>query len=195
MHFKVLVVGTQLGWGEVDELLFPFFCYFDIYPIEQRQEDPRFVFGKVVLEEEFNEFKLANKSRNPNSENEYDKETAEDWAKRNPYIIYEKDQGWGFWRNPQGKGAKWDWYLIGGRWTGFFILKQQTEGLVGIPGLFTESPTDLREADQARKCDIDWEAMRKRAREKAEQYWDEAKQMPESERSPATRRLIFSGLP
>ena len=79
MHFKVLVVGTQLGWGEVDELLFPFFCYFDIYPIEQRQEDPRFVFGKVVLEEEFNEFKLANKLRNPNSENEYEKETAEDW--------------------------------------------------------------------------------------------------------------------
>jgi hypothetical protein len=54
---------------------------------------------------------------------------------------------------------KWDWYQIGGRWTGYFKLKQGAHGVVGEPGLMT-SPANPGYADQAQKCDIDFEAMR-----------------------------------
>jgi hypothetical protein len=51
---------------------------------------------------------------------------------------------------------KWDWWQLGGRWTGFLKLKPQARGLVGKPGLMTDrSPAGY--ADQAYKGDIDFE--------------------------------------
>lgn len=59
--------------------------------------------------------------------------------------------------------AQWDWYVIGGRWTGFFKMKEGVaSGRVGRPGLFTEAAAPGR-ADQARKGDIDFEGMRNQA--------------------------------
>jgi len=62
--------------------------------------------------------------------------------------------------------AKWDWYSVGGRWTGFFKLKPGAEGEVGSPGLFTE-PAEKGTADLIRKGDIDIEGMRNAAGEEA----------------------------
>lgn len=52
------------------------------------------------------------------------------------------------------KNSKWDWYQIGGRWTGFLTLKDGAKGKLG-----TSSPFDLKEpltvkADIAYKKDI-----------------------------------------
>lgn len=55
--------------------------------------------------------------------------------------------------------SKWDWYKLGGRWTGFFKLKKSKRGVTGRPGLMTE-PAPKGWADQARKGDIDFEGMR-----------------------------------
>ncbi len=54
--------------------------------------------------------------------------------------------------------AKYDWYKLGGRWTGYFKLKNGHEGKVGSPGLMTEEAPDGR-ADRARKGDIEVENM------------------------------------
>ena len=167
-HFTVLVVGSQFGWEEVDELLFPYWLYPNVLSQEQLRADPRFVFEKENPEESFEEWKL----RNPKHINYY--KDAQEYANQN--LCFEKDLGWGYWINHQSKGYKWDWYRIGGRWSDFFILKQGAEGLVGSPPLCTESPTDLRAADQARKCDIDWEAMQERGRREAEKKWELAMQ-------------------
>ncbi len=54
--------------------------------------------------------------------------------------------------------SKWDWYSIGGRWTGYFELKPGRSGTVGRPGVFG----DLAEAghvDQAHKGDINFAGM------------------------------------
>lgn len=40
--------------------------------------------------------------------------------------------------NRTNPNAKWDWYVTGGRWTGFWILKHGASGEVGRPGLMTE---------------------------------------------------------
>src|SRR5579859_6601454 len=34
----------------------------------------------------------------------------------------------GYWENPN---RKWDWYSLGGRWAGFFLLKNGKDGIQG----------------------------------------------------------------
>lgn len=54
--------------------------------------------------------------------------------------------------------SKWDWYQIGGRWTGFFQLKPGGTGNVGEPGLMTPKCAEGF-ADSAKLKDIDFEGM------------------------------------
>ncbi len=67
---------------------------------------------------------------------------------------------------------KWDWYSIGGRWTGFFLLKPEVEHAeavaIGQPGLMTDAadPAD-NVANSAMRGDIDFLAMRDAAGMKA----------------------------
>lgn len=67
--------------------------------------------------------------------------------------------------------AKWDWYQVGGRWTGFFKLKKGTSGDLGNPGLGASRPKKGY-ADSAHKGDIDWQAMRQSAIVEAGNTWD-----------------------
>lgn len=69
--------------------------------------------------------------------------------------------------------SKWDWYLLGGRWTGFFKLKGNLIGKTGMPGIMTESAKPGY-ADQAFKKDIDFEKMRQDAANKAAEAYDYA---------------------
>lgn len=73
--------------------------------------------------------------------------------------------------------AKWDWYLLGGRWTGFFKLRPTAvDAAVGEPGLQTPAAEPGR-ADQARKGDIDFVGMRRDAAVKAGKDWDEVREI------------------
>lgn len=71
--------------------------------------------------------------------------------------------------------SKWGWFLIGGRWSPFFKLKEGGvgKGKLGKPGAFgRDHEPEENEADIARKRHIDFGAMMDesegRAREKAE---------------------------
>lgn len=61
---------------------------------------------------------------------------------------------------------KWDWYLLGGRWTGYFKLKEGATGVVGKPGIMTALPAENC-VDQAYKRDIDFESMYQQAEKDA----------------------------
>lgn len=61
------------------------------------------------------------------------------WVKEYEGLV-QQDGDWGYFHNPD---AKWDWYIVGGRWSGFLILK------------------DGCRANEALVKDVDWEAMRK----------------------------------
>jgi hypothetical protein len=69
---------------------------------------------------------------------------------------------------------KWDWYQVGGRWTGMLKLKDGANGIKGTPGLMT-SPAETGRADMAFKRDVDWEGMRDEAGEKAGALWDQVR--------------------
>lgn len=70
--------------------------------------------------------------------------------------------------------AKWDWYRIGGRWQGFFKLKEGKEGNLGEKSFFDkDSQYDPNYCDQAIKGNIDFADMREEVRKKAEENWRE----------------------
>lgn len=68
--------------------------------------------------------------------------------------------------NPQ---AKWDWYSLGGRWSGCYMkLKKGAKGTTGESGVFDNNVG----IDAALKKDIDFEAIRKEVEDEATQRWD-----------------------
>lgn len=99
----------------------------------------------------------------------------------------------GYWENPN---AKWDWYSVGGRWTGFFKLKVGAVGALGRPGLMTP-PADDDRADELHKGDIDFGSMRSEAAKKAHVEYDFAmgfmKDLPPNETFEAVRAEIGEG--
>lgn len=57
--------------------------------------------------------------------------------------------------------AEWDWYQVGGRWSGFLKLKQDAAGSFGRRGLMGSCANDGEgRADAALKSAIDFEGMR-----------------------------------
>lgn len=70
--------------------------------------------------------------------------------------------------------AKWDWFQIGGRWTGFLKLKPGAEGGTGEPGW----------VDCARKGDVDWEGMRSEAEKEAAELYDRARALVPDDWAP-----------
>ena len=97
---------------------------------------------------------------------------------------YERDNNgerFGYYENPN---SKWDWYLLGGRWTGYYKVKPVLSigektiypetSAIGKPGVLTPPCEEEGRADQLLKKDIDIEGMLKEAEEKAIKVWEEA---------------------
>lgn len=80
----------------------------------------------------------------------------------------ERTGRYGYWRNPK---KTWDWYSIGGRWTGMLPVKPSVTPRTGRPGLMTEPPKPGH-ADVARVADIDMDVVATETRERAEEFWD-----------------------
>lgn len=67
--------------------------------------------------------------------------------------------------------SHWDWYQLGGRWRGFFKVKEGAEAVVGEAGLFG-GPVESGTGDSLLKSDIDFDLMRREAVEDAEKKYD-----------------------
>ncbi len=167
-HFTVLVVGEN-----VDEQLHPFW-ELDLNEDEIKMDSRAQFFIEIKkdeLEKKFEEFLKEEKEYIEKNSIIY--ETAEEWVKDwYGYILNLEAGGWGYYKNPQ---QKWDWYSVGGRWSGWFVLKDGAKGILGRPGIFgrEEKNETPNRADQAKKGDIDWEAMVKDRVEEAKQTWNE----------------------
>jgi hypothetical protein len=78
---------------------------------------------------------------------------------------------YGYWQNPR---AKWDWFEIGGRWSGFFQLKPGREGAMGSQYNLTGTleKTNGGKADVCFKSAIDFDRMRNEVEEEAAKRYD-----------------------
>ncbi len=77
--------------------------------------------------------------------------------------------------------AKYDWYVIGGRWSGYFAKKPDMNGMLGMPGVFGNEPRDDY-VDIIRAGDIDWKRMELDDIAENSEYFDEQMALPENER-------------
>lgn len=76
---------------------------------------------------------------------------------------------WGRMTNPN---KKWDWWQIGGRWSGQLLLKKGASGTWGTRSWMNKDEADdLDCCDAARKGDIDVQGLRDRAASKASKQW------------------------
>ena len=90
------------------------------------------------LEERFKAFKEENKEKIEEGKGDYwvkyrtcsEEEWVENWE--GLYLNKEKTK-YGYYANPN---AKWDWYVIGGRWSGMLKLKPNSEGDLKEPDCF-----------------------------------------------------------
>jgi hypothetical protein len=84
--------------------------------------------------------------------------------------------------NRTNPDAMWDWWVPGGRWSGFFKLKP---GMAGINGQRSwtnkDEPEDKTRCDAAIKEAIDFEFMRNEAAERAARVWDRAAELHQNE--------------
>jgi hypothetical protein len=97
--------------------------------------------------------------------------TFEDYADEYHGPRDEKTGRYGEWFNPN---SQYDWYQLGGRFTGHLILKPGRPGLLGSPGPRT-APAGPGRADQARKGDIDFAAMSRERYARFLTAWSELK--------------------
>lgn len=202
-HFTLLVVGNE---NRLEDVMAPFdeqtedprFRKFDDQTDEHRKEYETKSTEKVIApdgtklwpwddrlknpERDDNDF-LSDKPRNIVPEG-YKKvkipfkelyptfeEFMADWADMEP----NEEGRYGYFRNPN---AKWDWYQIGGRWAGFFRIKESARSKYegSEPNFSYGWDAEAKEevlngnvlrVDQARVGDIDFEAPRNEAEERA----------------------------
>jgi hypothetical protein len=100
-------------------------------------------------------FNLPHKARYPSFEDfvrEYEGLEARD-AENGRY---------GRWENPNGK---WNWYLLGGRWRGFFALKEGAHGVLGqnAPKSVPQVDAGDARADSCKAGDIDFEGVARKS--------------------------------
>ena len=98
-------------------------------------------------------------------------------AEHHGYVYDEYEQGYGYYINPN---AFYDWYVIGGRWPCVFLVKESCEEYsFGESYRTNESggaPEGYQWVSAARKKDIEWDLMKKLAKEQATMSYELLKQ-------------------
>jgi hypothetical protein len=151
-HFTVLVIDDP-----VEEQLQPFHEY-ECTGVKDEY---------VVWVDEHEEVEKAWKDTEDKSEYGNSIDTFAD-----DYFGYEKGENGHFGRytNPN---ATWDWWVVGGRWTGFFEVKEGCENAAELGNKsFMGAPADPGSADRLRLGAIDWDKMREKARSRAAEEYD-----------------------
>jgi len=88
---------------------------------------------------------------------------------------------YGYWTNPN---AKWDWYTIGGRWSGYFKPKAGASGTLGRSGSFDNQPMSGW-VDQVKYGDVDFAGMKKHEQDEANKTYDKVEEITKGREIPS----------
>jgi hypothetical protein len=162
-HFTVLVIGEN-----PEDQLAPYCENIEVAPYNK----------EVVSDEDIQRFMNHYREEKPQDK---------DLPFEDMYRKYGNDWNSKNWKKgPDGKyyevstynpESKWDWYCIGGRWSGFFKLKPGAKGNIGEPSVMMDKVKDKTLADQAEKSAIDFLTMYKEAEEAATKRYDMAEKL------------------
>lgn len=165
-HFVVMVVGE-----DVDDILAPYDENLECYPhIDRTKEEIHKEFmdcyGSIIAANKpiecLSDFeKLTLKLNGVTEEwlNGWNGQTLD--MSGNTLSTYNRD-------------AKWDWYEVGGRWSGTLILKPGCKGSNGSRSWTNKNDIiPLNRCDAAYNKDIDWDAMNEIAKNHLAKDWDD----------------------
>ena len=155
-HFTVMVIGDDPE-GQ-------------LAPFDENESVEEYCTGEVSEDDKqqmLDFYKKERKSRIRSFDSCY-KRYGEDWNGN----CWRKGED-GIWRkySTYNPDSKWDWYVLGGRWSGAYIRLKEgaTSGIKGKPGCFDNEPG----WDAALKGDIDFKAIHRDGEERGRQCYRE----------------------
>jgi len=162
-HFTVMVIGEdpekQLAPFDENLEMSRYVAYTKQQLIEKgRKENEEYkasIYAKFLADPEKYRGECAGNPAHINYvENEFPKKLAssDEEVYQEQIKYYEPDEigSDGEVYSTQNPNAKWDWYQLGGRWSGMIKLKEGATGIIGKPGVFKNDVG----IDQAKKADI-----------------------------------------
>jgi len=154
-HFTGIVIGTDIET--------------QLAPYDENVREPEYKTGDVTEKDKTDMLVYYQREKNfTGTFEECWKQYGEDW---NGNTWHNDENGVLSDYSTHNKKSKWDWYQLGGRWSGYFKVKDKIGGKLGNPGAFNNIPDDGT-ADQLLKKHIDFEGMRKDAENKATMMYD-----------------------
>jgi hypothetical protein len=148
-HYAVLVIGNDPD--------------FQLAPFDENESVEPYLVGAVSDADKQSMLNFYNEKHNNKYASFVDcyAEHGEDW---NGNMWKQDIDGTWYEYSAYNPDSKWDWYILGGRWSGCFIkLKDGATGVMGYSGVF-ENKVGV---DQAYKKDIDFDRIKREAREMA----------------------------
>jgi len=110
--------------------------------------------------------------------------TFEEFAEKARYLTYhEKEQAYGYYYNPD---AQWDWYVIGGRYADLILVKdnvtdvKENESYSRYKEEKRKAPKGYKWVSGAKKCDIEWDLMKRMEIKQAVRSYYKCKEMYET---------------
>jgi hypothetical protein len=162
-HFTVMVIGAEPD--QLDEILEPFNENTEVEPYRKYADSETLKwYAKVYADK--------NDGAEPPSYEELATWLNKHWGGEDDEdgrLLYEP-QGGIYEMSTYNPLSRWDWWQIGGRWRGYFKVKQGSKVLVGDAGVFENSAR--YDADVVRKGDVDAEYMRNESGRIAGERWD-----------------------
>ncbi len=115
--------------------------------------------------------------------------TPEEWWEKNygQYDEYETDSD-GNILSTYNPDSKWDWYQIGGRWSGMLKVKDGAIGLCGKPGIFDNEVG----IDIAFLKDVDFDAMDEAVVTSRKEQWDNYQKELKKSKDPSGIRFMYN---
>jgi hypothetical protein len=180
-HFSILVVADNET--QLDAKLLPFYEYgydsrLDVYARRFSLVAPFLEFEVTHKKEDFEKDAKAILAREYVQNNRELREKYQAYVDEGQYMRVFLDWNggelgpngdWGYMHNPN---AKWDWFSVGGRWSGSLQLKDGCYGKNGQGGLGHPANSDPGRADIALAGDVDWEGILNDHETKRADGWD-----------------------
>lgn len=155
-HFTTLVIVNEAEDADAaiavaEQILEPFNENLEVTPYFEPVDD-------LETALEYHRKDHPEPERNSPAWREWVAQAIEDWTGRRGFF-HNGAGHWGY-MTTYNPNSKWDWYSVGGRWTGFFPLKDGANGKLGRPGVFGNE-AEPGTADVARKDEIDFDYLRR----------------------------------